>query len=210
MERAQADERPAIGRAARAYFAFALRAIAPAAPTFIAVGGLSGTGKTQLARTLAPFLEPMPGAVILRSDVERKALFGVGETEKLPAEAYSGEATVHVYGKLADKARRILAAGHSVIVDAVFAQPQERAAMAEVAKSTHCPLRGLFLTANLATRLGRVGARAARCLRCRRGGGADAGALRPWRARLDADRRFRNARSHLGAGKGGPGGSLID
>ena len=144
----------------RAYFAFALRAIAPAAPTFIAVGGLSGTGKTQLARALAPFLEPMPGAVILRSDVERKALFGVGETEKLPAEAYGGEATVHVYGKLADKARRILAAGHSVIVDAVFAQPQERAAMAEVAKSTHRPLRGLFLTASLATRLGRVGGRA--------------------------------------------------
>ena len=53
--------------------------------------------KTQLARALAPFLEPMPGAVILRSDVERKALFGVGETEKLPAEAYGGEATVHVY-----------------------------------------------------------------------------------------------------------------
>ena len=160
MERAHADERPAIGRAARAYFAFALRAIAPAAPTFIAVGGLSGTGKTQLARALAPFLEPMPGAVILRSDVERKALFGVGETEKLPAEAYGGEATVHVYGKLADKARRILAAGHSVIVDAVFAQPQERAAMAEVAKSTHRPLRGLFLTASLATRLSRVGGRA--------------------------------------------------
>ena len=160
MERAQADERPAIGRAARAYFAFALRAITPAVPTFIAVGGLSGTGKTQLARALAPFLEPMPGAVILRSDVERKALFGVGETEKLPAEAYGGEATVHVYGKLADKTRRILAAGHSVIVDAVFAQPQERVAMAEVAKSTHRPLRGLFLTASLATRLSRVGGRA--------------------------------------------------
>ncbi len=160
MERAHADEHPAIGRAARSYFAFALRAIAPAAPTCIAVGGLSGTGKTLLARALAPFLEPMPGAVILRSDVERKALFGVGETEKLPAEAYGGEATVHVYGKLADKTRRILAAGHSVIVDAVFAQPQERAAMAEVAKSTHRPLRGLFLTASLATRLSRVGGRA--------------------------------------------------
>ena len=121
----------------------------------------------------------MPGAVIVRSDVERKALFGVGETEKLPAEAYTDEVTVRVYAKLADKARRILAAGHSVIVDAVFAQPQERAAMAEVAKSAHCPLHGLFLTADLATRLGRVGDARARCLRRRRGGGADAGALRP-------------------------------
>ncbi len=160
MERAQAGERPAIARAARTYFAFALQAIAPPAPTFVAVGGLSGSGKTQLARALAPALAPMPGAVVLRSDVERKALFGVGETEKLPTEAYGGEATAHVYGKLADKAHRILAAGHSVIVDAVFAHPHERAAMAEVAKSTHCPLHGLFLTADLATRLGRVGARA--------------------------------------------------
>jgi aminoglycoside phosphotransferase family enzyme/predicted kinase len=159
IERAQAGERPAIGRAARAYFGFALQAITPPAPTFVAIGGLSGTGKTHLARALAPLIEPMPGAVVLRSDVERKALFGVGETEKLPTEAYGGEATVHVYGKLADKARRILAAGHSVIVDAVFAQPHERAAIAEVAKSSHFPLHGLFLTANLETRLGRVGAR---------------------------------------------------
>jgi uncharacterized protein len=160
IERAQAGERPAIGRAARAYFGFALQAITPPAPTFVAIGGLSGTGKTHLARALAPFIAPMPGAVVLRSDIERKALFGVGETEKLPTEAYSGEATVHVYGKLADRARRILAAGHSVIVDAVFAQPHERAAIAEVAKSTHCRLHRLFLTADLETRLGRVGARA--------------------------------------------------
>ena len=39
--------------------------------------------------TLAPHVAPMPGAVIVRSDVERKALFGVGETEKLPADAYT-------------------------------------------------------------------------------------------------------------------------
>jgi uncharacterized protein len=159
IERAQAGERPAIGRAAHAYFGFALQAITPPAPTFVAIGGLSGTGKTHLARALAPLIEPMPGAVVFRSDVERKALFGVGETEKLPTEGYGGEATVHVYGKLADKARRILAAGHSVIVDAVFAQPHERATIAEVTKSSHFPLHGLFLTANLETRLGRVGAR---------------------------------------------------
>ena len=160
MARAPAAERSGIAREARAYFDFALRAITPPQTRFIAVGGLSGTGKSRLARMLAADLLPMPGAVVVRSDVERKALFGVGETEKLPAEAYGGEATVHVYGKLADKTRRILAAGHSVIVDAVFAEPQERAAMAEVAKSTHRPLRGLFLTASLATRLSRVGGRA--------------------------------------------------
>jgi aminoglycoside phosphotransferase family enzyme/predicted kinase len=160
MERAPAPAHAAIARASRAYFAFALQAIAPPPPKFIAIGGLSGTGKTKLARALAPLIKPMPGAVIVRSDVERKALFGVGETEKLPADAYTGDVTARVYATLAEKARRILAAGHSVIVDAVFAQPQERAAIAEAAKSAKIRLNGLFLTANLETRLGRVGARA--------------------------------------------------
>ena len=161
MERAPASEHPAIARTAQAYFAFALRAIAPPAPQFVAVGGLSGTGKSKLARDLAPEIEPMPGAVILRSDVERKALFGVSETEKLPAEAYASEVTARVYVALADKARRVFVAGHSVIVDAVFAQPRERAAIAAAAKSAESALRGLFLTADLSTRLDRVGTRAA-------------------------------------------------
>jgi uncharacterized protein len=160
LERTKAPEQASVGRAARAYFDFARRAITPPAAKFVAVGGLSGTGKTKLARALAPELKPMPGAVIVRSDVERKALFGIGETEKLPADGYTDEVTVRVYATLADKARRILAAGHSVIVDAVFAQPKERAAIAEAAKSGSFRLQGLFLTADLATRLGRVGTRA--------------------------------------------------
>ena len=160
LERAKAPEQASVARAARAYFDFARQAIAPPPPKFVAVGGLSGTGKTMLARALAPELKPMPGAVIVRSDVERKALFGVGETEKLPADGYTDQVTVRVYAALADKARRILAAGHSVIVDAVFAQPQERAALAESAKSAGFRLYGLFLTADLKTRLARVGARA--------------------------------------------------
>ncbi len=136
-----------------------MRAIAPPQPEFIAVGGLSGTGKSKLARMLAPEVNPMPGAVIVRSDVERKVLFGVGETEKLPADAYTESVTARVYATLTDKAKRIVAAGHSVIVDAVFARPQERAAIAETAKTAKLPLRGLFLTADVDTRLGRVGAR---------------------------------------------------
>ena len=160
LERATKPEQASIASAARAYFVFASQAIAPPAPRFIAVGGLSGTGKTKLAQMLAPDIEPMPGAVIVRSDVERKALFGVGETEKLSTDAYTDEVTAHTYTTLADKARRIATAGHSVIVDAVFAHPQERAAIAEAAKSANLSLRGLFLTADIETRMGRVGARA--------------------------------------------------
>jgi len=160
MERAPQARRDGIAKSARAYFAFAQRAIAPPALKLIAVGGLSGTGKTRLARLLAPNIGPMPGAVIVHSDVERKTLFGVGETDKLPGEAYTPEVTQRVYAVLLDKARRILAAGHSAIVDAVFAQPQERAALAAAAKAANLPLRGLFLTADVATRLSRIGGRA--------------------------------------------------
>jgi uncharacterized protein len=161
LERAQARARMGIARSARAYFEFAARAIMPRAPAFIAVGGLSGTGKSKLARMLAPDIEPMPGAVVVRSDAERKAMFGVDETEKLPADAYTDDVTARVYAALADKARRVSAAGHSVIVDAVFARPPERAAIAAAATSAGMALQGLFLTADMQTRLSRVGSRAA-------------------------------------------------
>jgi uncharacterized protein len=159
LERAADADHAPVARAARAYFDFALRAIAPPGPAFVAVGGLSGTGKSVLARMLAPVLKPMPGAVIVRSDVERKALFGRSEAEKLPPSAYTEHVNARVYAALGDKARRILAAGHSVIVDAVFAKAGERAALADAAQSAPVPLQGLFLTADVATRLARIGGR---------------------------------------------------
>jgi uncharacterized protein len=160
MARAKPSEQAAIAKSARAYFDFARRAIAPAPPKLIAVGGLSGSGKSRLARELAPYIAPMPGAVIVRSDVERKVMFGAGETDKLPETAYAPAVTERVYAAAAEKARRILAAGHSAIVDAVFARPQERNALADAAKAAAVTLHGLFLTASLATRLARVGGRA--------------------------------------------------
>ncbi len=68
--------------------------------------------------------------------------------------------TERVYGVLVDKARRILAAGHSAIIDAVFAQPQERDGIAAAAAASAVRFDGLFLTVSLETRLARVGARA--------------------------------------------------
>src|SRR5262249_29743770 len=106
LERAADADRPSIARAARAYFDSAGRAIAPPRPAFVAIGGLSGTGKSVLARMLASVVEPMPGAVIVRSDVERKALFGLSETEKLPSSAYTDEVNARVYTTLLDKPRR--------------------------------------------------------------------------------------------------------
>jgi aminoglycoside phosphotransferase family enzyme/predicted kinase len=145
-------------QSARDYFALAQNLLAPPPPRLVAVGGLSGTGKSWLARQLAPDLKPAPGAVVLRSDVERKALFGATETERLPQAAYAHEVTAKVYGTLADKARRVIAAGHSAIVDAVFADAGERRTIAAAAGGA--AFRGLFLTADLAVRIARVGARA--------------------------------------------------
>jgi uncharacterized protein len=153
---AESDRVP-ISRVARTYFDLACRLIEPAPPRLIAVGGLSGTGKSVLARALAPELPPAPGAVVLRSDVERKARFGLGESERLPKEAYAPEVSAAVYGELAEKARRVVAAGHSAIVDAIYARPQERAAIA----GAGAPFRGLFLIADLPTRLARVTGRSA-------------------------------------------------
>ena len=155
--RRQGDTRAELTLRARTYAALAQKLLAPARPRLIAIGGLSGTGKSLLARALAPGLPPCPGAVVLRSDVERKTLFGAGETEQLPEAAYAADETAKVYATLAEKARRVAAAGHSAIVDAVFAQPAERANIEKVAGST--AFQGLFLTADLETRLARVGAR---------------------------------------------------
>lgn len=144
---------------AKAYFRLATELLSPPPPTLIAIGGLSGTGKSSLARELAPHVAPAPGALLLRSDVERKRLFGVAETERLPPDAYSAEATARVYGIVADKAGRVLAAQHSAITDAVFAKPEERTAVEAIAASANTVFRGLFLVADLQTRLDRVGTR---------------------------------------------------
>ncbi|MDO8876166.1 MAG: AAA family ATPase [Pseudolabrys sp.] len=144
-------------KSARDYFALAQRLLSSPRATLVAVGGLSGTGKSVLARALAAEIMPLPGAVLLRSDVMRKTLFNVPESERLPASAYTPEVTARVYAALADKARRVLAAGHSAIVDAVFARADERNAIAKAARGM--PFEGLFLTAALAVRVARVGGR---------------------------------------------------
>lgn len=143
---------------ARLYFDLALRLIDPAPPCLVAVGGMSGTGKSELARRLAPLLGPAPGALVLRSDVIRKKLFGVAETERLPEQAYTPEVTARVYELLLGGGAQAAAQGHSAILDAAFLRDSERAAF-DASAPTAVPRHGLFLTADRAVRVARIGQR---------------------------------------------------
>ncbi len=133
---------------ARGYLAQALCALDTGAPRLIAVGGLSGTGKSTLAAALAPDMGGQLGALHLRSDLERKAMAGVDETERLPAEHYTKEASRQVYERILLRASVALAAGQNVIVDAVFATPEERKRAADVARDAGVAFTGLWLSAD--------------------------------------------------------------
>ena len=144
----------------RRYLGLAARFLTPAPPVLVAVGGGSGTGKTTLARALAPELPgPAPGAVILRSDVIRKELFGRPATERLPAEAYLPEVSERVFATIAERAASCLAGGHSVIADAVYGHAAQRAAIAAVAAARRVPFHGFWLEAPLRLKLDRVARR---------------------------------------------------
>ncbi len=152
----QARER----EAARRYFLFAEAFLRPAPARLVAIGGLSGTGKSALAAALAPEIGRAPGAALLRSDVERKHLFAVEETTRLPDAAYGAAANRETYARLVRKAELALRAGHSVVIDAVHARASEREASTRLAADLGVPFTGLWLEAPLALRLRRVGARA--------------------------------------------------
>lgn len=153
------NERDATRATAQRYLNLAAAYLKPAQPCLIAVGGLSGTGKSTLAASLAPLVGAAPGALHLRSDVERKHLFGVGETVRLGPDAYTSDVTEQVYDRVLDKAERSLRAGHAAIVDVVASSPDERRAIAAIAQRTGCPFVGIWLEAPIATLIERVKAR---------------------------------------------------
>ena len=158
-ERLEGEKRDETRALARRYFDRAVQFLSYAPPRLVAIGGLSGVGKSALAGALAPEIGRAPGALWLRSDVERKAMFGVEETDRLPASAYSSDVTRAVYQRVMDKARIALRAGQAVLIDATFATAAERAAAAGVASEVRVGFAGLFLDAPLATRLERIGLR---------------------------------------------------
>ena len=141
---------------ARVYFGLARLYIVPQPARLIAIGGLSGSGKSAVARAIAPYVGPFPGAVHMRSDVERKRLFGAEPRETLPARAYAAEVSDTVYAICRKRALLALVAGRAVILDAVNAKPAERAEAAQLARQTGVPFTGLWLEAPRAVMRERV------------------------------------------------------
>jgi uncharacterized protein len=128
-------------------------------PVLVCIGGLSGTGKSTLAAALSPGIGAAPGALHVRSDVERKVQAGVAETERLPPESYTREASFAVYEACFARAEKALAAGHSVVLDAVFAEEGERRAVAELARRTRAHVAGIWLEAPAPVLTARVASR---------------------------------------------------
>ena len=159
--RASASEPGSDGKGgdARAYLDLARICLEPRPPCLIAIGGLSGSGKSTVARLLAPDLGGVPGALVLQSDVVRKQLFGVDPETRLPENAYSPSASRRTYAALRDRARSALAAGAAVIVDAVHARAEERREIEALATGAGASFAGFWLDAPHHTLRNRVAGR---------------------------------------------------
>ncbi len=156
------DEARAAHRAeAEALLSLACDCATPGRARLIALGGLSGSGKSTVARGLAPLIGRPPGALIVRSDVVRKQLAGVAPQTRLGAAAYGPEQTARIYAELRRRAALALEAGVSVVVDAVHARPDERRAIAAAAQGLGVAFQGVWLEAAPDRLMARVGGRRA-------------------------------------------------
>jgi hypothetical protein len=121
---------------AAGYLALAERLVAPPPPRLIITHGVAGCGKTRASRDLL-LADAAAATIRLRSDVERKRLFGLAAAadsgSPVDGGIYSGDASERTYERLAELARGLLAAGWSVIVDAAFLERRRRASFRHLA-----------------------------------------------------------------------------
>jgi hypothetical protein len=133
--------------------------LAPPPPRLIAVGGLQGTGKSTLARGLAPALGPAPGALLLRSDELRKRRFGLAPEEPLTPDAYTEAVSTATHEELFTIAEAALRQGHAVALDAMFLEVRHRRHAAEIAARAGVPFQGFWLEAPMEILKSRILAR---------------------------------------------------
>ena len=144
---------------ADAYLLAAEAYLLPRRPLILAIGGLQGTGKSTVARLVAPDLGPAPGALVLRSDELRKRLHGVAPETRLPEEAYSEAANAAVNRALIEMARAAASGGHAVVVDSTFLNMAMRRDLEIAAREASVRFIGVWLEAPLPVLEERIGVR---------------------------------------------------
>jgi aminoglycoside phosphotransferase family enzyme/gluconate kinase len=133
---------------ARAYFDLAEDLLAPQPARLVAVGGLSGSGKSTVSAALAPHLGPAPGARVISSDRTRKAMFHTDPDQPLPPEAYKPEVSASVYADIARRAGALLTDGVTVIADAVHDRAKDRDRIKSAANAAGVPFDAFWLQAD--------------------------------------------------------------
>ncbi len=105
-------------------------------PVLFIAHGLSGSGKTVLSQ---PLLEKF-GIVRLRSDVERKRLFGLTAEARSHSQSgegiYQTDASQRTYARLLVITKQLLQAGYSTLVDATFLKARQRSLFKSLAMET--------------------------------------------------------------------------
>jgi hypothetical protein len=139
LVRAQVEQLRAAGsEAAQRYARTALAWSCRSRPHLVITHGLPGSGKSFAAQRLLQ----QQGAICLRSDVERKRLFGLRPLQASRAsgiDAYTQDATRRTYERLMTLARAALRAGYPVVVDAAFLRFEERQQALAVARELDVP-----------------------------------------------------------------------
>lgn len=134
----------------------AIEFLQPSPKKLVLIGGLSGTGKTTISRAIAPFIGAVPGAVHLRTDLERKALPKTQARSDAPEPSYDPASRRAVYSQLFERAKIVLAAGHSVLIDATFLDPMMRSQAEALAPQFGAEIRPIWLDAPIGTLASRV------------------------------------------------------
>jgi aminoglycoside phosphotransferase family enzyme/predicted kinase len=145
-----------------AYLDLAQRLCQPQAPTLTITHGVSGAGKSHAAQALL-LADPHANTVRLRSDVERKRLFGLAAQDRsgspLDGGIYTQDAHAATYRRLEELAQLALHEGWSVIVDAAFLRRAERDAFRRLAANNDVPFAILACEAPVAELRRRIEAR---------------------------------------------------
>ena len=141
---------------ARRYLILAHEYLQTPEPRLVAVGGLSGSGKSRLAREIASYFGIAPGARVVRTDVVRKRLAGVHPNATLGPDGYKTEMTMRTYEEFMRQAREAIHAGQSVVLDAVFAMKDQRESAEALAAQLEVPFTGIWVTAPEEVRVERV------------------------------------------------------